>query len=451
MVANWRTPGIQYSMTLQEISNKVHFVGIGGVGMSGLAQHLLKLGYAVSGSDRIASDRTDALRELGANIYVGHSADNVKDCELVVRTSAVHDDNVEVAEAKRRKIPVVLREELLGAIFNGFDTRIAVCGTHGKTTVTAMIHEIFSAAGVSHTAFIGGVYNGNNYYYGQNVVVAEACEFNRSFLNLNPTVCVCLNAEHDHPDCYVDEQAVQEAFSQFMRQTDENGAVVLPSSLAHLCNDRRCVYFDEITVDNLSTTNGKQYFDVNLDGKTYHAELGIVGAHNVYNAKAAIATALLLCVPIETIIDALKHFHGVDRRWTEKHIDGLCKVVCDYAHHPTELACSVATAKSIAKGKVICVFQPHTYSRTRAFFKDFATCFANADVVAYLPIYSAREMPLNGVTSQHLTLLAQNMGLNAVYMPDFTTAVNWIRKTVSADDVLLILGAGDVVNLADIL
>ena len=419
--------------------------------MSGLAQHLLKLGYAVSGSDRTVSDRTDALKELGAEIHIGHSACNIGDCGLIVRTSAVHDDNVEVAEAISRKIPVVLREELLGAIFNGFDTRVAVCGTHGKTTVTAMLHEILLHADVSHTAFIGGVYNGNNYYFGQNVVVAEACEFNRSFLNLNPTVCVCLNAEHDHPDCYADEQAVHDAFSQFMQQVDADGTVVLPSSLSNLCNDRCCVYFDEITVDNLLTKDGKQFFDVSLDGKTYHVELGVVGAHNVYNAKAAIATTLLLGVPIDKIIDALKGFHGVERRWTETHVDGLCKVVCDYAHHPTELACSVATAKSIAKGKVVCVFQPHTYSRTRAFFKEFVTCFADADLVAYLPIYSAREAPLNGVTSHHLTLLAQNMGLNAVYMPDFATAVNWIRKTVSADDVLLILGAGDIVNLADLL
>ena len=419
--------------------------------MSGLAQHLLKLGYAVSGSDRTVSDRTDALKELGADIHIGHNASNVSDCELVVRTSAVHDDNEEVAEAKRKKIPVVLREELLGAIFNGFNTRVAVCGTHGKTTVTAMIHEILSCAEVSHAAFIGGVYKGNNYFYGQNVVAAEACEFNRSFLNLNPTVCVCLNAEHDHPDCYADEQEVHDAFSQFMRQTDEDGAVVLPSNLANLCSDRRAVYFDEISVNNLSTKNDKQYFDVNLDGKTYHAELGIVGTHNVYNAKAAIATALLLGVSIDVILAALAGFCGVDRRWTERHIDGLCKVVCDYAHHPTEIACSVATAKSVTKGKVVCVFQPHTYSRTRAFFKQFATCFAQADVVAYLPIYSAREMPLNGVTSHHLTLLAQNMGLNALYLPDFATAVNWVRQTVKQDDILLILGAGDIVNLADLL
>ena len=419
--------------------------------MSGLAQHLLRLGYTVSGSDRTPNDRTDALAELGAEIHIGHRGQNVHDCDLVVRTSAVHDDNVEVAEAFSQKIPVVLREQLLGAIFNSFNRRVAVCGTHGKTTVTAMLHEIMLRAGISHTAFIGGVYNGNNYYFGQDLVIAEACEFNRSFLNLSPTVCVCLNAEHDHPDCYADEQDVQQAFSQFMSQVDKYGAVVLPRHLAGLCADRRCVYFDEIATSNLTTKDGKQFFDVTLDGKLYHVELGVVGEHNVANAKAAIACAQLLGVSAEKIVDALKHFHGVDRRWTESHVDGLCTVVCDYAHHPTELACAVATAKSLAKGKVVCVFQPHTYSRTRAFFNQFATCFTQADVVAYLPIYSAREVPLDGINSQELTYRAQKLGLNAVYMPDFDTVTRWIRQTVTADDILLILGAGDVVQLADML
>lgn len=419
--------------------------------MSGLVQHLLNHGYTVSGSDRITGDRTDALAEMGVNIHIGHRTENIDGCELVVRTSAVHDDNVEIQEAKRKNIPIVLREQLLGAIFNSFKTRVAVCGTHGKTTVTAMLHEILSRAEVSHSAFIGGVYNGNNYYFGENLVVAEACEFNRSFLNLNPTVCVCLNAEHDHPDCYADEEEVHTAFSQFMQQVDENGCVVLPSNLSHLCDNRHCVYFDEIVTTNHTTKDDKQFFDVTIDGNTFSVELGIVGAHNVYNAKAAIATALLLGVPAPQIINALKYFHGVDRRWSERHIEGLCKAVCDYAHHPTEIACAVSTARSITKGKVVCVFQPHTYSRTRAFFKQFATCFTQADVVAYLPIYSAREMPLNGVTSQHLTLLAQNMGINALYLPDFETATRWARQTVQPDDMLLILGAGDIVQLADIL
>ena len=437
---------------MEEIPRRVHFVGIGGVGMSGLAQHLYNLGYVVSGSDRIQSDRTDALSKLGIKVHIGHKSENVANAQLVVRTSAVHDDNVEVAEANRKKIPVILREQLLGTIFNSFDTRIAVCGTHGKTTVTAMIHEILTQAGVSHTALIGGVYHGNNYFFGQNVVVAEACEFNRSFYNLYPTICVCLNAEYDHPDCYESEADVHKAFATFMTNTDENGTVVLPYHLRNLCARRKRLCFDkQLNLTNVTSKEGKPCFDIELNGETCTFQLGVTGEHNVGNALAAIAVChQLLDVPLQPIQRALSAFDGVDRRWTE-HPSNLCKVIVDYAHHPTELACSVATAKSISKGKVVCVFQPHTYSRTQAFFDEFATCFDGVAAVAYLPIYSAREKPIVGVNSYVLTERAKQLGVNAYFLPDFESAKHWIENTVSQDDVLLILGAGDICELANML
>lgn len=439
-------------MKIQEIPHRVHFVGIGGVGMSGLAQHLHHLGYEVSGSDRAQNDRTDALAQLGVKIHIGHRAENISNAQMIVRTSAVHLDNVEVAEANRLHIPVVLREQLLGAIFNSFSTRIAVCGTHGKTTVTAMIHEILSHCNVSHTAFIGGVYHGNNYFFGDGVVVAEACEFNRSFYNLNPTVTVCLNAEHDHPDCYVDVADVQQAFAHFMLNTDVDGYVVLPYALRKLCCERKCVYFDRhFNVSNLVFNDGKACFDVELPNEgnvPFH--LGVVGAHNVNNALAALAIADILRLPFQSASKALHSFCGVERRWTEYKIHGL-NVVCDYAHHPTELACSVATAKSIAKGKVVCIFQPHTYSRTKAFFEQFANCFEGVDNVVYLPIYSAREMPIDEINSQRLARIARQKGINAQYMTDFTSVAQWVTNNLSQDDLLLILGAGDIYQLADML
>ena len=436
---------------MDEIPRRVHFVGIGGVGMSGLAQHLHNLGYEVTGSDRTESERTQALTQLGIEVHIGHSADTVANAQLVVRTSAVHDDNVEVQEALRSNVPVVLREQLLGAIFNSFSTRIAVCGTHGKTTVTAMIHEILNQAGVSHTALIGGVYQGNNYFSGCDVVVAEACEFNRSFLNLYPTVCVCLNAEYDHPDCYADKEDVKKAFAEFMRNTSDDGHVVLPYNLRSLCPFRKRVYYDKgVAVSNFQLESGKPIFDLTAeDGSVHTVQLGVVGEHNVNNALAAMCVAKLLDVPFSAVESGLSVFCGVDRRWTEHKIDGLCKVVVDYAHHPTELACSVATARSIAKGKVVCVFQPHTYSRTKAFFNEFATCFAEADAVAYLPIYSAREKPLAGVNSYCLAERARELGLNAHFLFDFNDAKQWIKNTVAQGDVLLILGAGDVCELAE--
>ena len=439
-------------MKMDEIPRRVHFVGIGGVGMSGLAQHLFNLGYEVTGSDRTQSERTDALERLGIRIHIGHRAENVNNAELLVRTSAVHDDNVEVQQAIKQNIPIILREQLLGTVFNSFDTRIAVSGTHGKTTVTSMIHEILCQAGAPHTALIGGVYRGNNYFFGQNIVVAEACEFNRSFYNLYPTICVCLNAEYDHPDCYESKQDVHRAFANFMTNTDEKGTVVLPYELRNLCVSRKRLCFDkQYDVSNVTIKDGKPRFDISINGETYAFQLGVAGRHNVNNALAAIAvTHDLLNIPLSAIQRGLCSFDGVDRRWTE-HNTETCKVIVDYAHHPTELACSVATALSISNGKVVCVFQPHTYSRTKAFFDEFATCFDGVSAVAYLPIYSAREKPIAGVNSYCLAERAKELGVNALFLPDFVSAKQWVESTVSQDDVLLILGAGDVFELANML
>lgn len=438
---------IYYSMKLTDIPHRVHFVGVGGIGMSALAQHLHKLGYRVTGSDRQANAQTELLHSQGVSVTIGHSAEALPDTQLVVRTSAVHVDNPEIVEANRRNLPVALREEVLGAIFNSFPTRIAVCGTHGKTTVTAMLHHVLTAANISHAAFIGGAYHGSNYYYGKDIVVAEACEYNRSFLNLRPTITVILNAEFDHPDCYKNLADVRIAFKAFAQNTDKNGVVVLPQSLQKLCRRRRCAFFDNGEASDVRLINGRPNFSITQDDMTVYAQLNVVGAHNARNALAVTAVARELGLSLLQTVQALTSFDGVDRRWTEKH--GVCRIICDYAHHPTEIACSVSAARSVSKGKVICVFQPHTFSRTKAFFKQFATCFAQADEVAYLPIYSAREQPEKGVTSLNLSNKAKQLGINATYVDSFDEAFAFARNRAQAGDVLLILGAGDVVELAD--
>ncbi len=427
----------------------MHFVGIGGVGMSGLAEFLVARGYTVTGSDRTPNDRTKSLAEQGVTICIGHDGANVGDAELVVRTSAVARNNVEIEQANARNIPVVLREQLLGAVFDSFDTRIAVCGTHGKTTVTAMIHQVLTSAAVDHAAFIGGVYHGNNYFDGNGTVVAEACEFNRSFLNLHPTFCVCLNAEHDHPDCYKDEESVRRAFAQFFANVDPDGCVLLPHVLKNLCVRRKKTIFDKaVGVQNVRLAAGKPSFEATFaDGQTANITLNVVGAHNVYNAQAALALGEMLRLPRDKMLSGLAAFDGVDRRWTETPC-ALCRTVVDYAHHPTELACSVEAARSLTKGRVLCVFQPHTFSRTRAFWQGFVDCFKSADAVAYLPVYSAREKPIAGVNSFLLAQTAVKCGLNACFLPDFDSAACWIRGNASPNDVLLILGAGDVCQLA---
>lgn len=434
-------------MKMTDIPHRVHFVGIGGVGMSALAQHLHKLGYRVTGSDRIASEQTELLHSVGIPVCIGHKAENVCDTQLIVRTSAVHNDNPEIIEAEKQKLPIILREELLGAVFNSFPERIAVCGTHGKTTATAMLHEVLTSASVSHTAFIGGIYCKSNYYFGKNVVIAEACEYNRSFYNLNPTITLCLNVEFDHPDCYKNLTDAKKSFGKFFANTASDGVVVLPRKIAKLCKNRRFVCFDDCNIQDVRLENGKPRFF--LPNYATEVSLNIIGAHNVTNALAVIAVANELHIPVLQTLSAISKFCGVDRRWTEKQ--GVCRIVCDYAHHPTEIACSVDAARSITGGKVICVFQPHTYSRTKAFFKQFATCFVHADKVAYLPVYSARETPIKNVDSQHLAQKANNLGIDACFLPDFEQARNWVLRNVAKDDVLLILGAGDVVEFANYL
>lgn len=417
--------------------------------MSALAQYLHKTGHVVTGSDRASNEQTRALAQMGIRIYIGHNKYNVQGAELVVHTSAVHADNIELIEATRLGLPVVLREQLLGAVFNSFKTRIAVCGTHGKTTVTAMIHQILRENNVSHSALIGGLYHGSNFYFGQDVVVAESCEYNRSFLNLNPTIIVCTNAEYDHPDCYKNAAAVRRAFKRFIAKVDSNGVVVLPRDLERLVPRKtKRIYFDEGLLGDVDMRNGKPCFTAQF-GKKVDVRLSVIGRHNAYNALAAIAVGVAMRLPVANVARAVEQFDGVERRWTEFNCG--FRGVCDYAHHPTEIACSVAAAKAITNGRVICVFQPHTYSRTKAFFKQFVTCFAQADVVAYLPIYSAREKPLRNVTSQRLAALATKQGLNVRHLSDFKTAARWLKQTAEPNDLVLILGAGDIVDLAKML
>lgn len=435
---------VSYIENMVSNLKSVHFVGIGGIGTSALAEHLLRLGVSVSGSDLQKNSATARLEKQGAKIFVGHSAENVKNAQLVVRTSAVLTDNCEVAFAREAGISVMLREQLLGEIFNAFPVRVAVCGTHGKTTVTAWIHHVLDSCGVPHTAFIGGEYQGHNYFFGENIVVAEACEYNASFLNLRPTVCLCLNAEFDHPDCYSDEKSVHNAFVRLFGQSKH---VVLPQKLQNLWPQGE-VYDCENFAQSVTMKNGCASFLLSCEGRRFPVQLSVCGMHNVPNALATFAVAKILGLSDKKTIAALQNFHGVDRRWTEKK----CKipVVCDYAHHPTEILAAVSTAKSVCNGKVFCVFQPHTYSRTKAFKSQFVSCFAGADEVVYLPIFPAREQP-NGTTSLELFQLAQKQGVAARYCENFSDAANYLLQTVSPNDLVVLVGAGDVDKLADLL
>lgn len=425
--------------------HRVHFVGIGGIGMSGLAKHLVNVGCEVSGSDKNENEQTQRLRQAGVAVTVPHDAKCVKGAQLVVRTSAVLPTNEEVAFALSQGIPVVLREQLLGQVFDGFPTRIAVCGTHGKTTVTAMIHHVLERCGISHTAFIGGEYQHGNYFFGENVVVAEACEYNRGFLHLHPTLCLCLNAEWDHPDCYTGKADVQRAFGQFFAQSD---VVLLPKNLQRLCKTAHT--WEDLRARNVVVKNGCASFVLAEHGKNvFCCTLKVHGKHNVQNALATLAVAKQLGVPLLQAAQALCTFEGVDRRWTEQNC--LFPVVCDYAHHPTEISAAVQTAKEVCKGRVFCVFQPHTFSRTKALFGQFLRCFCGADTVVFLPTYPAREKPCQGTTAFQLFKSAKAQGTNAKYFASFARAAQFLKKHVKATDLVLLVGAGDVNKLAELL
>ena len=421
------------------LPQRVYLVGIGGVSMSGIAEHLVSKGHHVCGSDRTPNDYTKRLQTLG--VHVQTESASVAGFDLVVKTSAIKADHPQIVEAKALGIPVVLREEILGAIFDGYSTRIAICGTHGKTTATAMLHHVLDRCGVSHMAFIGGSYLGRNYFGGDGIVVAEACEYNASFLHLHPTHTLCLNIEYDHPDCYQSVADVERAFQKLFEQSQR---VVLPQNLQKLapCG----VFFDDFVASNIFATAHRTTFDLYHKGHfVSKIRLPIVGEHNVQNALAVVALCHELKLPLLVVCHALGSFCGVERRWTE--VDYKCKLVYDYAHHPTEIATTVKTAQSITKGKVVCIFQPHTFTRTKAFWTDFARCFGGATVV-YLPIYPAREKPIEGVTSQNLTAFAKQLGIDAHYCDTFDQAKRFAESITTKSDTILILGAGDVVNMA---
>ena len=407
--------------------------------MSGIAQYLVDCGYHVCGSDRTQNEYTQKLQSLG--VQVQGEGVSVANYQLVVRTSAIKQDHNQIVEAKALGIPVILREQLLGCIFDQFEQRIAICGTHGKTTATAMLHHILQKCNVMHTAFVGGNYQGGNYFGGGNIVVAEACEYNASFLHLHPTHTLCLNIEYDHPDFFDSLQDVQRAFCQLFEQSDQ---VVLPQDLQDLCT--KGISYNHFVAKNLVETPKCTLFDL-YHKQTFVArcKLPLVGIHNVTNAIAVVSLCHQMQMPLLQVCNALATFDGVDRRWTK--VPSRYNVICDYAHHPTEIATTVATAKGITRGKVICIFQPHTYSRTKAFWQQFASCFCNTTVV-YLPIYSARESAIDGVTSQNLQKFAKTMGIDAHYCTTFDQAKQFVESIATTRDVILILGAGDIVSMA---
>ncbi len=439
---------------------RVYFVGIGGIGMSGIAEILLSLEMKVSGSDLRRGPVTDRLAQLGATIYEGHDAGNVAGATVVVTSSAVGAANPEVIEAHARKIPVIQRAEMLAELMR-LKYGIAIAGMHGKTTTTSMVASVLTAGGLDPTVVVGGRVDalGSNARLGTTqYLVAEADESDRSFLKLSPILAVVTNLDREHMDCYKDMADVERAFLDFMDKVPFYGAVTAcldnPQLAGILPRARRRVFTygvaaeADFRLEFLEAGQGRfARFLVNTaEGPLGPFELHVPGRHNVLNATAAVAIARQLEVPAEKIAEGLNHFRGVDRRFQQRGQARGVTVVDDYGHHPTEIRATLAAARECGHSRVYVVFQPHRYSRTLDLLEEFSGAFADADTVIVLPIYAASEEPIPGVTAERLASRIQ--GPTVHFAPEFDVAVQLVAAEVREGDLILTLGAGSVSQLA---
>jgi UDP-N-acetylmuramate--alanine ligase len=441
-------------------SQHVHFIGIGGIGMSGIAEILLNLGMKVSGSDLRRGPVTDRLAQLGATVYEGHHAANVAGATVVVTSSAVGASNPEVVEARAHKIPVIQRAEMLAELMR-LKYGIAIAGMHGKTTTTSMVASVLSAGGLDPTVVVGGRVDamGSNARLGTTqYLVAEADESDRSFLKLSPILAVITNLDREHMDCYRDMADVEEAFLAFMDKVPFYGAVTAcldnPLLAAVLPRARRRVFTyggaaeADYRLEVLAQGQGSfaEFQVVTASGVLGPFELHVPGRHNVLNATAAVAIAHQLEVPAERIAEGLKHFRGVDRRFQLRGKARGVTVVDDYGHHPTEIKATLAAARECGHRKIHVVFQPHRYSRTKDLMDEFGSAFRDADRVVVLPIYAASEEPIPGITAERLAERIEGPAVRTA--ADFPSAVGAVVAGTEEGDLILTLGAGSVSQLA---
>ena len=440
---------------------KLHFIGIGGIGMSGIAEILLDQRFKVSGSDRALSEVTERLQNLGAKTFEGHRAGNIADdVDTVVYSSAVQPDNPEILEAQRRKIPIVRRAEMLAEVMR-LKYGIGIAGTHGKTTTTSMTSLVLMEGGLDPTVIVGGKLSGlggTNARLGRGeFIVVEADEYDRSFLSISPTVAVLTTLETDHLDCYRDLEDIKSAFIQFANKVPFYGFIVIcldePALLDIMPNLSR----KKIITYGLNPQADVQAVDIRHKENTTtftllcgKKELGTImlqvpGNHNVQNSLGAIAVGLELGVPFEKIKSGIEKFSGVYRRWEKKGEMNGVTVYDDYAHHPTECRATLSGVKSGWRRRVVCVFQPHLYSRTRDFYEDFGKSFLLSDVLIVTDIYPAREEPIQGITGELIVNAAKQFGHKDVhYVSDKKQVPAFLQSIVKNGDIVITMGAGDI-------
>ncbi|WP_317311926.1 UDP-N-acetylmuramate--L-alanine ligase [Clostridium thermobutyricum] len=448
---------------IKDKQKKVHFIGIGGISMSGLAAVLLNNGFKVSGSDSKESKITNSLKEKGAEIYIGHKRENLQNVDLVVYTAAIPSDNPEILEAKENNIHLMDRAEFLGLIMKGHKYNVAVAGTHGKTTSTSMITNITLKGNLDPTILVGGELDiiGGNYRIGSSdYFVTEACEYKESFLKFYPYVGIILNIDADHLDYYRDLNHIIETFKKFSTLIPEDGYLIGyngDKNVRGILEEAKCNTLSygledaDVTARNIEFNNkGCATFTVNKKGEDlFTVSLNMPGTHNILNALSTICVGLIFNIPFEKIAEGLNECKGAHKRFEYKgEIDGIT-IIDDYAHHPVEIQATLNTAKKIPHGKTYCVFQPHTYTRTKTLFDEFTTAFKDSDELILMDIYAAREKDTGLVSSDELGDAIRKTGLKCTNVHSHDEAVAYLKKVAKKDDMILTVGAGDVVIVGE--
>ncbi len=443
----------------------VHFIGIGGISMSGLAEILLKESFTISGSDSKPSALTEHLISLGATVFYPQKASNIIDgIDVVVYTAAIHEDNEEFVEAKRRNLPMLSRAELLGQLMTNYETPIAVSGTHGKTTTTSMLSHILLEAEKDPTISVGGILQaiGGNIRVGNSdVFITEACEYTNSFLHFFPKISIVLNVEEDHMDFFKDIHEIRDSFHKFAALLPEDGTLIINKnieSMETITDGLHCkvITYSETQDADYTASNiifdelGNASFDLIRYGEfAGRIQLSVAGNHNVSNALSTIAAADLLDIPFETIQSGILSFTGTQRRFQYKGERNGITIIDDYAHHPTEIRATLTSARNYPHKDIWCIFQPHTYTRTKAFFHEFAEALSLADHVILADIYAARETDTLGMSSESLAEELRKLGTDAYYLPSFDAIEKFVLEKCIHNDLLITMGAGDVVNIGE--
>jgi len=443
---------------------KVHFVGIGGIGMSGIAELLLNLGFEITGSDIQLSDITEKIQTKGAQVFKGHNYTHINDCDLVVFSSAINSDNAELHAAKDRNIPIIPRAEMLAELLKLKPISVAVGGTHGKTTTTSLIGTVLTEANLDPTLVVGGVVRSldvNAILGFGDIIVAEADEFDRSFLQLRPTYSIITTIDTDHMECYSDQNDLLKAFTQFANSVPFYGSVIA-------CADEPLVQqifpdfsrpFITYGFSDLATFRAEkvQFHEIYTDfvvkekeNKLGEIHLKIPGAHNIKNSLAAIALASEMNIDFNTIQKALEGFTGVRRRFEINGIFNGVMVVDDYAHHPTEVSATLNAIKHGWDRRLVSVFQPHLYTRTRDFYEDFARSFLVSDIAIITDVYPARESAIEGVSGELIVNSAKSLGHESIYwVKNKDDIIEKLMEIVEPGDLVITLGAGDIWQICD--